>query len=81
VPGTWSLTLKDGHRLRVSENMLLSRILGPKTEEVAGDWRRLRRFITCKLHPILLVRSNQGDEMDRASSTHGRNEKCVQNFG
>jgi len=36
----WSLTLKEEHRLRVSENMVL-RILGPKREEVTGEWRKL----------------------------------------
>jgi hypothetical protein len=36
-----SLTLKEEHRLRVSENRVLRRIFGPKREEVAGDWRRL----------------------------------------
>jgi hypothetical protein len=34
---TWSLTLKEEHRLRVSEN----RIFGPKTYEVTGEWRKL----------------------------------------
>jgi hypothetical protein len=39
--GTWSLTLRDEHRLRVFGNRVLRRIFGPKREEVAGDWRRL----------------------------------------
>jgi hypothetical protein len=39
--GTWSLTLRKGNRLRVFENRMLRRIFGPKTEEVAGDWRKL----------------------------------------
>jgi hypothetical protein len=38
---TWSLTLREEHRLRVSENRVQRRIFGPKREEVAGDWRRL----------------------------------------
>jgi hypothetical protein len=38
---TCSLTLRKGHRLRVSENRVLRRIFGPKREEVAGGWRRL----------------------------------------
>jgi hypothetical protein len=37
---TWSLTLQEEHRLRVSENRVLRRIFGPKREEVAGGWRR-----------------------------------------
>jgi hypothetical protein len=38
---TWSLTLKEEHRLRVFENRMLRRISGPRREEVAGGWRRL----------------------------------------
>jgi hypothetical protein len=37
---TWSLTLRDEHRLRVSENRVLRRIFGPKREE-DGSWRKL----------------------------------------
>jgi hypothetical protein len=37
---TWSLTLGEEHRLRVSENRVLMRIFGPKREEVVGGWRR-----------------------------------------
>jgi len=29
------------HRLRVSENKVLMKIIGPKRDEVTGDWRRL----------------------------------------
>jgi hypothetical protein len=36
---TWSLTLREEHRLRVFENRLLRRIFGPKRDEVTGDWR------------------------------------------
>jgi hypothetical protein len=32
---------KEEHRLRLFESGALSRIFGPKREEVAGDWRRL----------------------------------------
>jgi hypothetical protein len=38
---TWSLTLRDKHRLRVLENRVLKRIFGLKREEVAGGWKRL----------------------------------------
>ena len=37
---TWSLTLREERRLRLNENRLL-RILGPKMDEVTGDWRKL----------------------------------------
>jgi hypothetical protein len=38
---TWSLTLREGHRLRVFENRVLRRIFGPKGDEVTGQWRQL----------------------------------------
>jgi len=38
---TWSLTLRKERRLRVSENRLLRRILGPEREEVTREWRNL----------------------------------------
>jgi hypothetical protein len=38
---TWSLTLKEEHRLRVFENRVLRRIFGPKRDEVIREWRRL----------------------------------------
>jgi len=38
---TWSLTLGEERKLRVFENMVLRRILGPRKEEVTGEWRRL----------------------------------------
>jgi hypothetical protein len=33
---TWSLTLREDHRLRVFENRVLRRIFGPKRDEVTG---------------------------------------------
>jgi len=38
---TWSLTLREERRLRVFENRLLRRILGPKGGEVTEEWRKL----------------------------------------
>jgi hypothetical protein len=37
---TWSLKLREEHKLRVSENMEL-RIFGPKGDGVKGGWRKL----------------------------------------
>jgi hypothetical protein len=38
---TWSLTLREEHRLRVFENRVLRRIFGLKRDEVTGKWRKL----------------------------------------
>jgi hypothetical protein len=37
---TWSLTLREEHRLRMFENRVL-RIFGPKRDEGTGGWRKL----------------------------------------
>jgi hypothetical protein len=34
---TWSLTLREEHRLRVFENRVLRRIFGPKRDEETGE--------------------------------------------
>jgi hypothetical protein len=46
---TWSLTLREEHRLRVFENRVLRRIFGPKRDEVTRDWRKLHNE---KLHGL-----------------------------
>jgi hypothetical protein len=38
---TWSLTLREEHRLRVFENRALRRTFGQKRDEVTGKWRKL----------------------------------------
>jgi hypothetical protein len=38
---TWSLTLREEHRLRVFENRVLRRMFGPEWDEVTGEWRNL----------------------------------------
>jgi hypothetical protein len=40
---TWSLILREKWRLRVFENRVLSRLFGPKREEVIGVWRKLHK--------------------------------------
>ena len=39
---TWSLTLREERRLGVFENMMLRRILGPRSDEVTGERRKLQ---------------------------------------
>jgi hypothetical protein len=38
---TWSLTLREEHRLRVFKNRVLRRIFELKRDEVTGGWRKL----------------------------------------
>jgi hypothetical protein len=39
----FSLTLREDHRLRVSENRMLRRIVGVKRDEVMGGYRKLHK--------------------------------------
>jgi hypothetical protein len=47
---TWSLTLREEHRLRVFENRVLRRMFGPKRDEVMGEWRKLHNGELHNLH-------------------------------
>jgi hypothetical protein len=39
---TWSITFREARRLRVFENRVPMRIIGPKRGEVTGEWRKQR---------------------------------------
>jgi hypothetical protein len=39
---TWSLIVWEEHRLRVFENKVLRRTLGPRRDKVMGGWRKLQ---------------------------------------
>jgi hypothetical protein len=44
-----SLTLREKHRLKVSESRVLRGIFGQRRDEVAGEWRKLHNE---KLHDV-----------------------------
>ncbi|KAJ4443290.1 hypothetical protein ANN_04958 [Periplaneta americana] len=46
---TWTLTLREEHRLRVFENKVLRKIFGTKKNEVTGEWRKLHN---AELHAL-----------------------------
>ncbi|KAJ4436699.1 hypothetical protein ANN_16831, partial [Periplaneta americana] len=46
---TWTLNLREEHRLRVFENKVLRKIFGAKRDEVTGEWRRLHNI---ELHAL-----------------------------
>jgi hypothetical protein len=79
----WSLTLRKEHRLRVFENRMLRRVLGPKREKVAGGWRGLHNEELCNLYASRNSLGNniKEDEMGGTCSTHGSYVKCIQYLG
>jgi hypothetical protein len=56
---TWSLTLREEHRLRVFENMVLRRIFGLKRDEVAGSWRKLHNDELHNLYSSPMMKSRR----------------------
>jgi hypothetical protein len=60
---TWSLTLREEHRLRVFENRVLRRIFRPKRDEVTGEWRKFRneelRDLYSSLSLIRIIKSRR----------------------
>jgi hypothetical protein len=52
---TWSLALREEHRLRMFENRVLRRIFGPKRDEVTGEWRKLHNEELRDLYSSLII--------------------------
>jgi hypothetical protein len=47
---TWPLTLREEHRLRVFENRVLRRTLGPERDKVTGGWIKFHNEERHKLY-------------------------------
>jgi hypothetical protein len=79
---TWSLTLREEHRLRVFENRVLRRIFGPKRDDNTGEWRKLHNE---ELHNLYsspdIIRQVKVNEVGGTCGTHGRGAKSVEGFG
>ena len=82
---TWSLTLKEERRLRVSENRVLRRIFVPKRDEVTGECRRLHNEglydLYCSPNIVLVIELSKKKEMSGACSMCGGVERCILGFG
>jgi hypothetical protein len=82
---TWFLKFRTEPRFRLTENRALRGISGPKKGRKGqedGDKYIFRSFIICRPNLTRHYYGNQikGNELDGACSTHGRDEKCAQNF-
>jgi hypothetical protein len=54
VEETWSLTLREKHRVRVLENRVLRKIFGRGRKMDHGEHCLMMNFTACILHRILL---------------------------
>jgi hypothetical protein len=75
--------LREECRLRAFENRMLRKIFGPKTDELAGERRRLHQEELYDLYPspnnyYYLSYKIKKNEMGGTSGTYGREERCVQ---
>jgi hypothetical protein len=81
---TWSLTLKEQHRLRVFENRVLRRMFGPPRDEITGHSRKLH---SGELHNLYsssdIIRQVKSRRMRWAGhvARMGGGEKLLQSFG
>jgi hypothetical protein len=73
---TWSLSLREGHRLRVFGNRVLRGMFGPKGDEVTGEWRKLH---SGELHyQVVSGVRNQGERSGRGMwHAWERGETCT----
>jgi hypothetical protein len=82
---TWSVTLREEHRLRVFENRVLRKIFGPKRDEVIGEWRKLHSRELHNLYSspdiIRQIKSRRMRWAGHVARMEGGEEKCMQGFG
>jgi hypothetical protein len=75
---TWSLTLKEKHKLREYKNRALRKIFGPERYEVIRGWRKLHNEELHNLHSspsIIRMIKSKRTRLGRACSTHGGEEE------
>ena len=77
---TWSLILKEEHRLSVFENRVFRRIFGPKRDDVTEEWRKLHNeeLNDGYFSPnIVRVMKTENNKMVGSRSMYGGAEVCI----
>jgi hypothetical protein len=72
--------LREERRLRVFENIVLSRIFGPKRDEVTGEWRKLYNAELYDLYSspnIVGVIKSRRMRLTEHVARMGRRETCI----
>ena len=74
--------MRDELRLMMFENRVLRKIFGPKRDMVTGEWRKLHNDELNDLYSspniFWVIKLN---EMGRACSIYGGEERRIQDFG
>ena len=78
---TWSLTLREEHRLRVFEKKVLRNIFGAKKGEITGEWRKLHN---AELHALYsssnIIRNLKSRQLRSAGHVAGSNPEMFIEF-
>ena len=81
---TWSLTLREGCRLRVFENRVLRGVFGVEREEVTWQWRKLHNEelndLYCSPNIVLVIKWRRTRWVGHVARMGGRGE-VIQGFG
>jgi hypothetical protein len=77
----WSLILREEHRCRVYENMVLRWIFGPERDEVTRKWRKLSNEELSNVYCSPNIECSNREELKGACSTYGGEVRCIQCFG
>jgi hypothetical protein len=78
----WSFTLKAERGPRELEIRVLRRMFGPNRQEVSGEWNSIIMIliglhVTITIGQLAYIKEN---EMGGVCSTHGGEDKFIQNF-
>jgi hypothetical protein len=74
--------LREKHRLRVFENRVLRKVLGPQRDEVIWKWRKLHNEELYGLHSSPhIIRVIKSIKMRWAENVARMEERCIQGFG
>ena len=76
------LSLREERSLRVFEYRVLSRIFGPKREEVTREWRKLHNEefngLYCSPNIVQVIKSRRRRWAGKVAC---KEERCMQDFG
>jgi hypothetical protein len=80
---TWSLTLREEHKLLMIENRVLRKVFGPKRGEVTGVWKKLlnegRHVMHCLPDHVRVNTERRMSWAERVENM-GQAGKCKQKF-
>jgi hypothetical protein len=68
-------------RLGVFENRVVKKIVGPKRDEIEGDWRRLHNEGLCDFTPHRILFGDQIKNNEMGGHVARMGERCIQGLG